>query len=57
MGLIFGAMHYGLGRHIAHLEMADATQSIKLLRITEFLLIVSTVFVKISISLYMKRLL
>lgn len=57
MGLIFGAMHYGLGRHIAHLELASATQSIKLLRITEFLLIVSTVFVKISISLYMKRLL
>lgn len=52
-----GAVNYGLGRHFEYLDPASASYSIMLLRICEFLLIMSTVFVKISISLFLKRLL
>ena len=57
MGLVLGAVHNGLGRHIEFLDPARATFGIELLRIAEFVVIVSTVFVKISISLFLKRLL
>lgn len=57
MGLTLGAVHYGLGRHIETLEHHRVAHCVKLLRISEFFLITSTVFVKISISLFLKRLL
>ena len=57
MGLVLGAVHNGLGRHIKFLDPDRAVFSIELLRIAEFVVIVSTVFVKISISLFLKRLL
>ena len=56
MGLVLGAVHFGLGRHIQFVS-AYAARGVMLLRICEFVLIVSTVFVKISISLFLKRLL
>jgi hypothetical protein len=57
MGLVIAAVHYGLGRHFQYLDPARAARSVFLLRVCEFVLIVSTVFVKISISLFLKRLL
>lgn len=57
MGLVIAAVHYGLGRHIQFLDAGRAARSVLLLRVCEFVLIVSTVFVKISISLFLKRLL
>lgn len=57
MGLILGATSNGLGRHLYFVEHARAVFSIELLRICEFFLILSTVFLKISISLFLKRLL
>lgn len=59
MGLIIGGTSNGIGRHIQFLEhdIHAATYSIMLMRIAEFMLIISTVFVKISISLFLKRLL
>lgn len=59
MGLVIGGTSNGIGRHIQFLEkeMEAATYSIMLMRIAEFMLIISTVFVKISISLFLKRLL
>ncbi|QGA17658.1 hypothetical protein EYB26_005333 [Talaromyces marneffei] len=58
MGLVIGGTSNGIGRHIQFLEkdMEAATYSIMLMRIAEFMLIISTVFVKISISLFLKRL-
>jgi hypothetical protein len=47
----------GLGHHIKFLGPERAVFSIELLRITEFVLIVSTVFIKISVSLFLNRLL
>jgi hypothetical protein len=57
MGLVLGAVHFGLGRHFKFVDPARAAQCVKLLRIAEFIVIVSTVLVKISISLFLKRLL
>ena len=57
MGLVLGAVHFGLGRHFRYLDPARASRSVMLLRVSEFVVIVSTVFVKISISLFLKRLL
>lgn len=57
MGLVITASHYGLGRHVEFVAHEDASFSVKILRIAEFLLIFSTIFVKISISLFLKRLL
>ncbi|OKL57810.1 hypothetical protein UA08_06964 [Talaromyces atroroseus] len=58
MGLVIGGTSNGVGRHIQFLEnkIADATYGIMLMRIAEFMLIISTVFVKISINLFLKRL-
>ncbi|RAO65756.1 uncharacterized protein BHQ10_001768 [Talaromyces amestolkiae] len=58
MGLVIGGTSNGIGRHIQFLEndIHAATYSIMLMRIAEFMLIISTVFVKISISLFLKRL-
>ena len=57
MGLILGATSDGLGRHIYYLDKARAAEGVKLLRICEFILILTTVWLKISISLFLKRLL
>lgn len=59
MGLVIGGTSHGIGRHIQYLEndLHAATYGIMLMRIAEFMLIISTVFVKISISLFLKRLL
>lgn len=57
LGLVMAAINRGLGRHFEFLDHADAAYGIMLLRICEFMLIISTVFVKISISLFLKRLL
>jgi hypothetical protein len=57
MGLVLGAVHLGLGRHIQFLDPVKASTGIEYLRIAEFVVIISTVFVKISISLFLKRLL
>lgn len=40
-----------------YVDPARAAYSIKLLRICEFIMIFSTIFLKISISLFLKRLL
>ncbi|EED17194.1 conserved hypothetical protein [Talaromyces stipitatus ATCC 10500] len=58
MGLVIGGTSNGIGRHIQFLEkdLSAATYSIMLMRIAESMLIISTVFVKISISLFLKRL-
>jgi len=55
MGLVLGATSNGLGRHVYYLDPARAVFSVKLLRITEFMLIFSTIFLKISICLFLKR--
>ena len=57
LGLVLGATSYGFGRHVKYVGHDHATYSMKLLRICEFLLIFTTVFLKISISLFLKRLL
>ena len=57
MGLILVATSIGLGRHLYYVDNARAVFGIELLRICEFFLILSTVFLKISISLFLKRLL
>ena len=57
VGLVLGAVHMGLGRHFQFLDPARAANGIMFLRIAEFIVILSTVFVKISISLFLKRLL
>ena len=57
MGLTLGATANGLGRHIYYLDKARAADSIKFLRICEFILILTTVWLKISICLFVKRLL
>ncbi|THC94942.1 hypothetical protein EYZ11_005581 [Aspergillus tanneri] len=57
MGLVITATSYGLGRHFEYVDKQRAAFSVKLLRIAEFHLIFSTIFVKISISLFLKRLL
>lgn len=57
MGLVLAAVHYGLGQHSKYLDPARAAQSVFLLRVCELVLIVSTIFVKILISLFLKRLL
>ncbi|EIT72321.1 hypothetical protein AO1008_11557 [Aspergillus oryzae 100-8] len=56
LGLVLGATSYGFGRHVKYVGHDHATYSMKLLRICEFLLIFTTVFLKISISLFLKRL-
>ena len=56
-GLVEGALRSGIGRHIAYVPLPDVAEGVKLLRIGEFHLILTTVFVKISISLFLKRLL
>lgn len=57
MGLILAAKEYGLGRHILTLDPARAAYCVKLLRVCEFFMIFATIFLKISISLFLKRLL
>ena len=57
MGLVIAATHYGLGRHVEFVDPVHSAYSVKMLRVAEFLLIFSTIFVKISISLFLKRLL
>lgn len=56
MGLVITATKYGLGRHFLTLDRAQAAHGVKLLRIAEFFLIFSTIFLKVSISLFLKRL-
>ncbi|RMZ88128.1 hypothetical protein DV736_g4652, partial [Chaetothyriales sp. CBS 134916] len=56
LGLVVTAAKNGLGRHFIYTEMPHAVFGIMLLRITEFMLIISTVFVKISISLFLMKL-
>lgn len=56
MGLTVGATYNGLGQHFSTLDPARASYGIMLLRICELMLIVTTVLVKISISLFLKRL-
>lgn len=56
LGLILAASKYGFGRHMQYVDPARAAYSIKLLRICEFIMIFSTIFLKISISLFLKRL-
>ncbi|KAK1143604.1 hypothetical protein N8T08_006214 [Aspergillus melleus] len=56
MGLVIAATHYGLGRHVEFVDPVHSAYSVKMLRVAEFLLIFSTIFVKISISLFLKRL-
>ncbi|CAL5866416.1 uncharacterized protein PFLUO_LOCUS624 [Penicillium psychrofluorescens] len=56
MGLVIASTKYGLGRHFLSLDPVRAAYCVKLLRISEFFLIFSTVFLKISISLFLKRL-
>lgn len=56
LGLILAASKYGFGRHMQYVDPARAAYSIKLLRICEFIMILSTIFLKISISLFLKRL-
>ncbi|KAF7591843.1 hypothetical protein BBP40_001040 [Aspergillus hancockii] len=56
LGLVLGATSYGFGRHVKYVGHENAAYSMKLLRISEFFLIFSTVFLKISISLFLKRL-
>ncbi|KAJ5624479.1 hypothetical protein N7510_000788 [Penicillium lagena] len=57
MGLVVASTKYGLGRHFLSLDPVRAAYCVKLLRISEFFLIFSTIFLKISISLFLKRLL
>ena len=57
MGLTLGATSSGLGRHLYYLDKARASDAVKYLRICEFILILTTVWLKISICLFVKRLL
>lgn len=57
MGLVIASTKYGLGRHFLSLDPVRAAYCVKLLRIPEFFLIFSTIFLKISISLFLKRIL
>ncbi|KAE8395289.1 hypothetical protein BDV23DRAFT_145559 [Aspergillus alliaceus] len=56
LGLILGATSHGFGRHATLVGHDNTTYSMKLLRIAEFFLIFTTIFLKISISLFLKRL-
>lgn len=56
-GLVMTATNHGLGKHIMYTDIERATYGIELLRISELMLILSTVFVKISISLFLMKLL
>lgn len=57
MALVLSSVSHGFGRHWAYLNNSDAVFSLKLLRIAEFMLIMCTVFLKISIALFLIRLL
>lgn len=57
MALIVIAVQNGFGQHIADLDPAEAAYGIEMLRLGEFMLIISTVFVKIAICLFLIRLL
>ncbi|KAL1974618.1 hypothetical protein VTN31DRAFT_4822 [Thermomyces dupontii] len=56
MALVLSSVSHGFGRHWAYLNNSDAVFSLKLLRIAEFMLIMCTVFLKISIALFLIRL-
>ncbi|KAK1046747.1 hypothetical protein LTR74_017899 [Friedmanniomyces endolithicus] len=56
MALIVIAVQNGFGQHIADLDPAEAAYGIEMLRLGEFMLIISTVFVKIAICLFLMRL-
>ena len=55
MGLVLTAASNGLGRHIQYVEPEQAVKAIMMLRISEFFLIICTVFVKFSICLFLLR--
>jgi hypothetical protein len=57
MALVLVAVKHGFGKHFSELDPAKAAYGIEMLRIAEFMLIISTVFVKISICLFLIRLL
>lgn len=57
MALILAAVPYGLGRHYDTLDVDRAVYCIKLMRMCLFPLLFSTIFLKISISLLLMRLL
>ncbi len=57
MGLTLGAVNCGVGRHFKYVDKPRAARGIMYLRVSEFMLILSTVFVKISITLLMKKIL
>jgi hypothetical protein len=57
MGLTIESASNGFGRHVEYLDHTHAVFSVKLLRIAELTLILCTIFVKISISLFLERLL
>lgn len=54
-GLVTAATTRGVGRHIFFLvdDLDRVTYGLLLLRVAEFLVIVSTVFMKISIALFL----
>ncbi|KAI9658329.1 MAG: hypothetical protein M1821_002462 [Bathelium mastoideum] len=56
LGLVLTATQHGLGRHFIYVDKERASYGIMLLRISEFMLILTTVFVKISISLFLMKL-
>ncbi|WPH03301.1 Hypothetical protein R9X50_00617800 [Acrodontium crateriforme] len=55
-GLVEVALNHGIGRHIAYLEPASFSYGVKMLRVGEFMLIMTTVSAKVSIALFLKRL-
>lgn len=57
MALILSAVSHGFGRHWPYLNASRAVFCLKLLRISEFELIMCTIFLKISIGLFLIRLL
>lgn len=57
MALVVVAVQNGLGQHFEDVDQAQAVYGIQMLRIAEFILILSTVFIKISICLFLIRLL
>lgn len=57
LALVVVATNNGFGRHIRYLDPANASYGIMCLRIAEFMLILSTVFVKIAICLFLLKLL
>ena len=55
MGMGAASVHYGIGRHVVYLEPVQLLQATKWNRVGQMPLVISTMFTKLSISLFLYR--